>query len=197
MIILLVPALLPGSSGLPEGPSGPGQPSPPIWPCSTRGLPCPRCCHRGGGLLPHLFTLALRGQPVEDEPEVFPPDCHRSCVACLRSPPAAPAVSSLWHFPWPRPRERGPLALPGALPCLPASAEAPAGRRSPDFPPTCGGGLTPAAASQRSPDLPASLIIGPKALHLNKGCGTQARRATPMKNQVRREVALPRGVWRG
>ncbi len=41
--------------------SGPGRPSPPIWPCTTRGFPCLRCCHRSGGLLPHLFTLAKRG----------------------------------------------------------------------------------------------------------------------------------------
>ncbi len=40
--------------------SGPGRPSPPIWPCTTRGFPCLRCCHRSGGLLPHLFTLAKR-----------------------------------------------------------------------------------------------------------------------------------------
>jgi hypothetical protein len=40
--------------------SEPGQLSPPIWPCTTRGFPCPRCHHRGGGLLPHLFTLAKR-----------------------------------------------------------------------------------------------------------------------------------------
>ena len=38
----------------------PGRLSPPIWPCTTRGFPCPRCCHRSGGLLPHLFTLAKR-----------------------------------------------------------------------------------------------------------------------------------------
>src|SRR5690348_1573804 len=37
---------------------GPGQPYPPIWPCSTRGFPCLRCRHRSGGLLPHRFTLA-------------------------------------------------------------------------------------------------------------------------------------------
>ena len=37
--------------------SEPGQLCPPIWSCTSRGLPCPRCCHRGGGLLPHLFTL--------------------------------------------------------------------------------------------------------------------------------------------
>jgi len=29
----------------------------PIWPCTAWGLPCPRCHHRSGGLLPHLFTL--------------------------------------------------------------------------------------------------------------------------------------------
>ncbi len=29
----------------------------PIWSCSGRGLPCPRCRHRGGGLLPRRFTL--------------------------------------------------------------------------------------------------------------------------------------------
>src|ERR1700722_5651906 len=66
-----------GSSNLPEGShsnrlapigtervplrkrklSGPGQPAPPIWSCTTRGLPCRRHCWRRGGLLPHLFTL--------------------------------------------------------------------------------------------------------------------------------------------
>jgi len=40
--------------------SEPGRLSPPIWPCTTRGFPCPRCYHRSGGLLPHLFTLAKR-----------------------------------------------------------------------------------------------------------------------------------------
>ena len=35
----------------------------PVWPCSERGLPCrPRCLGRGA-LLPHLFTLADRGNP--------------------------------------------------------------------------------------------------------------------------------------
>jgi hypothetical protein len=29
----------------------------PIWSCSAWGLPCPRHYCRGGGLLPHLFTL--------------------------------------------------------------------------------------------------------------------------------------------
>jgi len=28
--------------------------SPPIWPCSGWGLPCPRCFHRSGALLPSL-----------------------------------------------------------------------------------------------------------------------------------------------
>jgi len=29
----------------------------PIWSCSRRGLPCHRCYHRRGALLPHHFTL--------------------------------------------------------------------------------------------------------------------------------------------
>ena len=51
--------------------NGPGQPSPPIWPCTTRGLPCLPCCHGSGGLLPHRFTLTKRNQLVEDVPQVF------------------------------------------------------------------------------------------------------------------------------
>src|SRR5215813_8195356 len=39
---------------------GTGTLHPPIWPCSAWGLPCPRRCRRGGALLPHLFTLAVR-----------------------------------------------------------------------------------------------------------------------------------------
>ena len=50
-----------GSSSLPEGPSEPGRLSPPIWPCTTRGFPCPRYRYRSGGLLPHLFTLTGKG----------------------------------------------------------------------------------------------------------------------------------------
>jgi len=30
----------------------------PIWSCSRWGFPCPGDCSTGGGLLPHLFTLA-------------------------------------------------------------------------------------------------------------------------------------------
>ena len=36
-----------------------GPYAPPIWSCSRRGLPCQRCRHRRGGLLPHPFTLTL------------------------------------------------------------------------------------------------------------------------------------------
>ena len=32
----------------------------PIWSCSGWGLPCHRCCHRRGALLPHHFTLTAR-----------------------------------------------------------------------------------------------------------------------------------------
>src|SRR5467141_1550011 len=48
----------------------PGRLFPPIWPCTTRGFPCPRCRHRSGGLLPHLFTLAKRCEHFEDVSQV-------------------------------------------------------------------------------------------------------------------------------
>ena len=51
--------------------SEPGRLSPPIWPCTTRGFPCLRCCHRSGGLLPHLFTLAKLSEHLEDVSQVF------------------------------------------------------------------------------------------------------------------------------
>lgn len=49
-----------------------GRLSPPIRPCSDRGLPCRTCCQMRGGLLPRRFTLTGN---------------------------APPAVCSLWHFP--------------------------------------------------------------------------------------------------
>ena len=53
------------SSSLPAAPAslvasqlvGVGHTSPPIWPCSDWGLPCPLAYAQGGGLLPHRFTL--------------------------------------------------------------------------------------------------------------------------------------------
>jgi len=59
-IIPLGPGSHRGSSGLPEGHNEPGQLSPPIWPCTTRGLPCRPDCSGRGGLLPHRFTLTVR-----------------------------------------------------------------------------------------------------------------------------------------
>ncbi len=67
----------------------------PIWPCSRWGLPCRRCCHRRGALLPHRFTLA-------------------SAVS------GASAVCFLLHFPW----ARAPQALPGTLPAEPGLSSA-------------------------------------------------------------------------
>ena len=40
-----------------DGPSHMGF----VWPCSGWGLPCLRCRHRSGELLPRHFTLALAG----------------------------------------------------------------------------------------------------------------------------------------
>ncbi len=74
-----------------------GRPAAPIRSCSRWGLPCRCRCRRRGALLPHPFTLT--GGHVRRR---------------------APAVCSLWHFPWGRPRR----ALPGTV--FPWS---------PDFPP--------------------------------------------------------------
>ena len=60
----------------------------PIWSCSGWGLPCRRCCHQRGALLPHHFTLTSRTS-------------RRGA-----------AVSFLWHFPW----TCAPQVLPGTLP---------------------------------------------------------------------------------
>ena len=61
------------SSDLPGSGAGHACRSP-IWSCSRWGLPCHRCCHRRGALLPHLFTLTRTWR----------------------------AVYFLWHFPWAR-----------------------------------------------------------------------------------------------
>ena len=71
-----------GGAGIAPGSRSPAAP---IRSCSRWGLPC-RPRRRGrGALLPHRFTLAGG-----------------------RVAPLAPAVCSLWHFPWGRPRR--PLA---------------------------------------------------------------------------------------
>src|SRR5262245_4342698 len=62
-IIPLAPRFPAGSSDLPGGFSRASLERPPIWPCSVWGLPCPSCHHAGGALLPHLFTLAIHGEP--------------------------------------------------------------------------------------------------------------------------------------
>jgi len=64
-----------------------------IWPFSGWGLPCLRCRHRSGALLPHHFTLTSNGN--------------------LTTGSRRGAVSFLWHFPWGCPRS--PLAT--TLPC--------------------------------------------------------------------------------
>jgi len=66
-IIYLNPILLLSSSGLPEDYQSeqlcfPLKPKKnlPIWPCFGCGLPCLRCYHRSGGLLPRLFTFTRK-----------------------------------------------------------------------------------------------------------------------------------------
>ena len=61
---------LPCETRLSPGEAGCGIPAaigratqPPILPCTGRGFSCRRRCRRRGGLLPHLFTLALSEPP--------------------------------------------------------------------------------------------------------------------------------------
>ncbi len=153
------------SSSLPEvraprcstqGAYGPGQPSPPIWPCSTRGFPCPGCCHPGGGLLPHLFTLAKCARPNEASFRFFRKACRRgqSLTGGLFSVALSVAAASELAFAHP---ERSPLALPGALPCRGRLLRAGHGW-SPDFPPACSWFALPRTESQPAIARPIRLL---------------------------------------
>ena len=149
----------------------PGRLSPPIWPCTTRGFPCLRCCHRSGGLLPHLFTLAKRCVHFEVVSQVSLRDAtvlrsvgglfsvalsvaqpHRAGLNRRHTPKRVTLPSG-------RPCVASPLALPGALPCQefrsPQSEERASGR-CPDFPPA-----QPSCDGQASdhPARPPVLII--------------------------------------
>ncbi len=108
----------------------PGRLSPPIWPCTTRGFPCPRCRHRSGGLLPHLFTLAKRREHFEDVSQVSLCDATVllsaggifSVALSVAQPHRVPTKSRRHTpkrvtLPSGRPCVASPLALPGALPC--------------------------------------------------------------------------------
>ena len=82
--------LLPGASSDPPGTLARRAVAlPPIWSCSTWGLPCRRGRPRRGALLPHHFTLT----------------------------PGTGAVFFLWHFPSATPREDAARPLAGTLPC--------------------------------------------------------------------------------
>ena len=170
-IIPLGPGSHPDSSSLPEGSNEPGRLSPPIWPCTTRGLPCRPDCSGRGGLLPHRFTLTddftfrdplarIAFRPAEGLPPAGRRGaCHRRFIFCgtVRSLNFASLARIA--------RRTGPLALPGALPiwplpplpetCVPACGFVDHGVRT----------FLPAAlltkATQRSPGLPAKCNYTP------------------------------------
>jgi hypothetical protein len=90
----------------------------PIRSCSRRGLPCPLPCGRGGGLLPHRFTLALglrsgRSVLCGAIPGVSPVGAVGSypAVSPLPSDRSPQAVCSLWRYPWGYPRRALPAAV--------------------------------------------------------------------------------------
>jgi hypothetical protein len=116
--------------------NGPGRPSPPIWPCTARGLPCRGHCCPCGRLLPYRFTLARRSRF-----EKIRPRFGLGLIIDSRSP----AVYFLWHCPWPKPR-RG---------VRPPGVTRRAALRSPDFPP----GSSLSGFAQRSPSPLAFPII--------------------------------------
>jgi hypothetical protein len=130
-------AVAEGARRFPDALIEPGRLSPPIWPCTTRGFPGLRCCHRSGGLLPHLFTLAKRNQLCRSRafarhyaktshrfPCAMPPCCSAGgifSVALSVTSPHRVELSSTLHRTACnsalRQSLRGrPLALPGALP---------------------------------------------------------------------------------
>jgi len=57
-------ATVPGSAGRAILRRGVAAPCFPIWSCSRWGLPCLRCHHRSGELLPRHFTLTRRLAPA-------------------------------------------------------------------------------------------------------------------------------------
>ena len=89
-IIYLAERLLARSSDLPGSFRRATLERSPIWSCSVWGLPCLRCHHRSGALLPHLFTLTASATEAEEE-----------------------AVYFLWHFPSGHPD----WSLASTLPC--------------------------------------------------------------------------------
>lgn len=115
---------------------GPGQPYPPIWPCSTRGLPCLRCCHRSGGLLLHRFTLACAALEQARKRFCLQPaaECnlHRRFAFCGTFRGRILANPTPWRYQARRP------SVPK--------------RRSPDFPPAR---IALRRLHQRSPAPPA------------------------------------------
>jgi hypothetical protein len=151
----------------------PGRLSPPIWPCTTRGFPCPRCHHRSGGLLPHLFTLTKRREHFEDVSQV--PLCDATALHSAGGLfSVALSVAPLQRRALARHLQLRPLALPGALPCQEFRQPPAVAIMTPAKWPTClrtVSGLSSrpdfvAAAlrrhfrwDQRSPGPPATLII--------------------------------------
>ena len=121
MIIPLAPALLAGSSNLPEGFGRAVLERLPIWSCSVRGFACHFRYQKRGALLPHLFTLTrLRPRPSGPRAAARQaPVCANVKRACLAGARGAErrerrrAVCFLCHFPSGCPAR----VLPGALPC--------------------------------------------------------------------------------
>ena len=92
-----------------------GHLSPPIRPCSDRGLPCRTCCQMRGGLLPHRFTLTGNNPPAVCFLWHFP-SLQRSAQPLAGGPPYG-ARTFLGEIALPRPsgrfRSNGKILAPG------------------------------------------------------------------------------------
>lgn len=88
----------------------------PIWPCTGRGLPCPRDCSWGGGLLLHLFTLTSASLRPRRR-SVFCGAVRRRALKriprmCSRVQPGITRRPALWCSDFPLPGKPGAILRP-------------------------------------------------------------------------------------
>src|SRR6185436_20912519 len=90
---------------------GVGHTSPPIWPCSDWGLPCPLAYARGGGLLPHRFTLTLRSLALPQG------GLFSVALSVALRRPGVTWQSTRWSSDFPRKNSRPPATI-SSYPCV-------------------------------------------------------------------------------
>jgi len=115
--IPLGPRITPGLKRPTRGSSGPGQPFPPIWPCSARGLPCrPDCSETRWALTPpfHPYRWAVLRPTPEGSASGSASDRHRRSVFCGTFRDRALADPTPWRYQARCPVESGLSSHPRA-----------------------------------------------------------------------------------